>query len=430
MGKTDKSRALYARAQEVIPGGVNSPARAFGAVGMEPLFLERAEGARVTDADGNSYIDFIGSWGPMILGHARAEVLAAAGEAAAKGMSFGAATELEVQMAELVRALVPSMELTRMVNSGTEATMSALRAARGFTGRDKIIKFSGCYHGHVDALLVKAGSGLLAGASPDSAGVSASCAADTLIASYNDADSVRALLKEHPGEVAAVIVEPVAANMGVVPPEPGFLETLRALCDGDGALLIFDEVITGFRLAPGGAQERYGIRPDLSTFGKILGGGLPVGAYGGRKDVMEVVAPLGPVYQAGTLSGNPVSMAAGMKQLLLLKEDPGIYAHIEALGARLFGGLTQIARRAGAGCCVNAVGSIGSLFFTDGPVRDFASAMRSDTGRYARWFAHMLGAGILLAPAQFEAAFLSAAHTEADVDAVLAAAEDFFAGKE
>ena len=415
-----KSEALFERAKKVMPGGVNSPVRAFNAVGGAPRFLTRVKGDRVFDEDGSEYIDFVGSWGPMILGHNDPEVLAAVEQAARDGLSFGAATAREVDMAELVCSMVPSVEMVRMVNSGTEAVMSAIRAARGFTGRDKIIKFEGCYHGHSDALLVKAGSGVMTGGRPDSGGVTRGAVQDTLLARYNDLASVEALFAESKGEVAALIVEPVAANMGVVAPAPGFLAGLRRLCDENGALLIFDEVITGFRLAPGGAQEVFGVTADLVTYGKIIGGGMPVGAYGGRGDVMRCVSPLGSVYQAGTLSGNPVAMAAGLAQLHRLQAHPEIYTRIDALAARLADGLREI-----PGVTVNRCGSLLSVFFTPDPVTDYDSAKKSDTARYARYFNHMLAAGFYLAPAQFEAMFLSNAHSEADVDAAIAAARSF-----
>lgn len=424
--ETARSRQLFEEARKRIPGGVNSPARAFRAVEETPRFIERADGPWIFDADGKRYIDYIGSWGPMILGNNHPAVRKAVTEAAGRGLSFGAATEAEVRMAELVHRMVPSVEMIRMVNSGTEASMSALRAARGYTGRDKIIKFEGCYHGHCDALLVKAGSGLMNIGVPDSAGVPRGCAEDTLTAAYNDLASADRLLEENKGQVAAVIVEPAAANMGVVPPAPGFLEGLRKLCDDHGTVLIFDEVITGFRLAPGGAQQKFGVRPDLSTFGKIIGGGMPVGAYGGKREIMEQVAPCGPVYQAGTLSGNPVAMAAGIAQLSQLESDPRIYSRIDRMGEMLCEGLREIAEAAGAPCTVNRVGSIGSLFFTGEPVTDYVSARKADTARYAAYFRHMLGEGVYLAPAQFEAMFLSAAHGEEEIRETLEAAARFF----
>ncbi len=419
------SEALFQRAKQHIPGGVNSPVRAFGSVGMTPPFLTRGAGCRVWDQEGREYIDFVGSWGPMILGHAHPAVLEAVEKAARDGLSFGAATEREVEMAELLCSVVPGLEMIRMVNSGTEAVMSALRAARGFTGRDKLVKFSGCYHGHTDAMLVKAGSGVLTQGLPGSAGVPAGCTKDTLTADYNDLDSVRALFAANPGEIAAVIVEPAAANMGVVPPAEGFLPGLRQLCDENGALLIFDEVITGFRLALGGAQEYYGVRADLCTYGKIIGGGMPVGAYGGRRDIMSAVAPLGPVYQAGTLSGNPVAMAAGLAQLTLLRDTPDFYGRLNRRSDAFFRELAAVFEQAGLPVRLNHVGSLGCPFFTGEDVTDYASAQKSDTARFAAYFRHMLHRGIYLAPSQFEAMFLSAAHGEAELAATLEAAREF-----
>jgi glutamate-1-semialdehyde 2,1-aminomutase len=428
--KFSRSHELFAEALRLMPGGVNSPVRSFRAVGREPVFIKRADGAYMFDEDGNKYIDYVGSWGPAILGHNNPVVKNALLAALDNGLSFGAATAAEITMAKLLTGAVPSMEMVRMVNSGTEAVMSALRAARGFTGRDKIIKFAGCYHGHSDALLVKAGSGLLSGASPDSAGVSASTAAGTLVADFNSLDSAAALFEANKQQIAAVILEPVPANMGVVLPEKGFLEGVRGLCSQEGALLIFDEVITGFRLGFGGAQELFNIKPDLSCFGKIIGAGLPVGAYGGRRDVMELIAPLGPVYQAGTLSGNPIAMAAGIAQLGFLRDHPEIYRQIEAEAGRLFSGLAEIAQKNSAGkdgaCVVNSIGSIGSLFFTGEKVRDFSSALKSDIKRYAAYFSYMLDNGVYLAPAQFEAAFVSASHTKREIDLTLELAEGFF----
>ncbi len=414
-----RSQELFERAKTCIPGGVNSPVRAFGSVGMTPRFIDRAQGDRIWDEDGKEYIDYIGSWGPMILGHAHPEVVESVQRAARDGLSFGAATRKEVEMAELICSMVPSVEMVRMVNSGTEAVMSAVRAARGFTGRDKIIKFEGCYHGHSDALLVKAGSGLMTQGIPGSAGVPEGCTRDTLMARYNDPDHVRELFEANPDQIAAVIVEPVGANMGVVLPENGFLQTLRSLCDENGALLIFDEVITGFRLAIDGAQGFYGITPDLTTFGKIIGGGMPVGAYGGRRDIMSVVAPLGAVYQAGTLSGNPVAMAAGLAQLRVLKDTPGFYDELNRRGDWFFTGLDEILTEAGVSHCLNHIGSLGCVFFTDEQVRDYASAQSSDTQRYKEYFAYMLEKGIYLAPSQFEAMFLSSAHTVEDLEQTL-----------
>jgi glutamate-1-semialdehyde 2,1-aminomutase len=424
--RDERSKALFAEAQRLIPGGVNSPVRAFRSVKRSPVFIKSADGAYISDVDGNRYIDYVGSWGPAILGHNHPALREAVCSAAENGLSFGAATEAEVVMARLMTELVPTLEMVRMVNSGTEATMSALRAARGFTGRDKIVKFAGCYHGHSDGLLVKGGSGLLSETRPDSAGVSAACAGDTLVARFNDLDSVARLFEQYKAKIAAVIVEPVAANMGVVLPKDGFLKGLREVCTQEGSLLVFDEVITGFRLALGGAQELFGIRPDLTCFGKIIGGGMPVGAYGGRREIMEMVSPCGPVYQAGTLSGNPVAMAAGIAQLSFLRDNPEIYAHIDEMSARLFSGLEALAKQKGAACTVNRIGSIGSLFWTAEPVFDLDSAMRSDTAKYADYFNFMLEQGIYQAPAQFEALFVSAAHGSAEIDKTLEAAAAFF----
>lgn len=423
---TSKSQNLFEEAKKYIPGGVNSPARAFQAVSGTPRFIESADGAYIYDADGNTYIDYIGSWGPMILGNNHPVVLKAVQETIVKGLSYGAATEAEMTMAKLINELVPSMEMVRMVNSGTEATMSALRVARGYTGRNKIIKFEGCYHGHSDSLLVKAGSGLMSSGIPDSSGVPEGSAADTLTATYNDLDSVEKLLEENKGQVAAIIVEPIAANMGVVIPKEGFLTGLRQLCDKHGVVFILDEVITGFRMSLGGAQGLLDIKPDLSTFGKIIGGGMPVGAYGGKAEIMEMVAPLGPVYQAGTLSGNPVAMAAGTAQLTYLKENPQVYTHINDLGKLLCQGLKEITKKANVNCTVNHMGSIGSLFFTGEAVADYASAKTSDTTEYARYFRHMLNQGIYFAPAQFEAMFVSYAHTQEHVKKTLEQAAQFF----
>lgn len=395
-----------------MPGGVNSPVRAFGSVGSTPRFIEQADGAYMMDVDGNCYLDFIGSWGPMILGHNHPAIKEAVIKACEKGLSFGAATEREVQMAELMTEVIPSLEMVRMVNSGTEAVMSAIRAARGYTGRDKIVKFTGCYHGHSDALLVKAGSGVMTAGIPDSAGVPAGCTQDTLSAVYNDLAGVEALFAQYPKEIAAVIVEPVAANMGVVPPKKGFLEGLRKLCSKHGSVLIFDEVITGFRLGLQGAQGCFGIDADLVTYGKIIGAGMPVGAYGGKRAIMETVSPVGAVYQAGTLSGNPVAMAAGIAQLTILKNNPKIYENLNQKSDIFFETMKENVRKSGHAWQVNHVGSIGSLFFTEQPVVDYASAKTSDTTEYAQYFRYMLENGIHLAPAQFEAMFVSAAHTE------------------
>ena len=414
-----KSETLFERAKAVIPGGVNSPVRAFGSIGMCPRFIASAKGSTMTDAGGKTYIDYVGSWGPMILGHAHPAIEEAVVEAARQGLSFGAATEREVEMAELICQLVPSIEMVRMVNSGTEAVMSAIRVARGFTGRDKIIKFNGCYHGHSDGLLVQAGSGVMTAGIPDSGGVPNGCTRDTLTATYNDLDSVKALFAANQNEIAAIIVEPVAANMGVVLPQPGFLQGLRDICDAHGSLLIFDEVITGFRLKIDGAQGFFGVRPDLTTFGKIIGGGMPVGAYGGRKDVMEVVSPLGAVYQAGTLSGNPVAMAAGLAQLKLLRDNPQWYEELNRTGDWFYGQMEQVLREAGKGYQVNHVGSLCSVFFTDTPVTDYASAKTADTAAFAACARNYFEHGIYVAPSQFEAMFLSMAHTKEQLEQTL-----------
>ncbi len=415
------SEELFERARAVIPGGVSSPVRAFKAVGGEPLFIARAQGARVVDEDGRSYLDYVGSWGPMILGHAHSQVLHAVAAAAARGTSFGAPCSLEVELAERVVRQVPSVEKVRFVSSGTEATMSALRVARGFTGRNKILKFDGCYHGHADLLLVSAGSGVATLGIPGSPGVPPGTVADTLVAPFNDVAAVETVVAAHGKELAAVIVEPVCGNMGTVAPRPGYLEALREITRKSGSLLVFDEVMTGFRLAPGGAQELYGIEPDLTCLGKILGGGLPAAAYGGRAEVMATVAPEGPVYQAGTLSGNPLAMAAGCATLDLL--DAESYDQLEAVGARLEAGLREAARKAAVAVTVNRVGSMITVFFCEGPVVDYASAKRSDTARFARFFRAMLERGVYLPPAQFEAAFLSLAHGEAEIDETVRAAE-------
>ena len=423
--RTERSEALFAEAQKHLPGGVDSPVRAFRGVGGTPRFIARAKGSAVWDEDGNHYVDYLASWGPLIAGHAHPGVVAAIQEAATRGTSYGAPTQAEVELAQLVKQAFPSIELVRFVSSGTEATMTALRLARAFTGRDLILKFDGGYHGHADGLLVQAGSGPLTLGAPDSPGVPAVAAAQTLSVPYNDVVAARDALAAHPRQVAAVIVEPVAGNMGVIPPAPGFLEHLRELTRADGALLIFDEVITGFRVALGGAQERFRIRPDLTCLGKIVGGGLPVGAYGGRADIMQQISPLGPVYQAGTLSGNPLAMAAGLATLRLLTE-PGVYDHLERLSARLTAGLGNAALSAGVAYTTNRVGSMFTGFFCPEPVTDYASAKAADTRRYARFFHAMLEHGVYLAPSQFEAGFVSLAHTEADIDATLAAAAEAF----
>ena len=418
----DISEQLFERAKKVLPGGVNSPVRAYRAVGMAPRFITRADGAYIYDEDGKRYIDYVCSWGPMILGHNHPVIREAVERAVQDGLSFGAPTRREVDIAELMVELVPNIEMVRMVNSGTEAVMSALRLARGATGRDKLIKFEGCYHGHSDCMLVNAGSSALAGGHPSSAGVPVGAARDTLTAQFNDLDSVRELLEGNPGQVAAVIVEPVAANMGVVNPAPGFLPGLRQLCDQHGALLIFDEVITGFRLALGGAQEYFGVKADLVTFGKIIGGGMPVGAYCGSRALLEQVAPCGPVYQAGTLSGNPVAMAAGLAQLTYLKEHPEVYTDLAAKGEKLAAGLRAAAAEAGVPVAINQIGSLLAPFFTPTEVTTFTDAKGSDVGRYAKYFQAMLERGVALAPAQFEAMFVSEAHGDAELDATLAAA--------
>ena len=416
---TDKSAGLMERAKQHIPGGVNSPVRSWNSVGMSPVFLQGAVGPYVFDVDGNEYMDYICSWGPMILGHNNQEVLKRVVRACESGLSFGAPTEREVEIAELICSKIPHVEMIRMVNSGTEAVMSAIRLARGFTGRNKIIKFAGNYHGHSDSLLVDAGSGLMTQGIPGSAGVPEGCTSDTLTAEYNDLESVAALFEANPDEIAAVIVEPVAANMGVVLPQESFLKSLREICTNKGALLIFDEVITGFRLAFGGAAEYFHVTPDLVTYGKIIGGGMPVGAYGGRKDIMEMVAPLGPVYQAGTLSGNPVAMAAGLAQLSILSEHPEYYTKLEEMGKTLFGGMENIIRTEGAPCTVNYIGSLGSVFFTDAEVTNYAIAKTSDTEEFSRYFRFLLENGIHAAPSQFEAMFLSVAHDEKIIDHTL-----------
>lgn len=423
-----RSEELFKEAVNLMPGGVNSPVRAFGNVTESPRFIECADGAWVTDVDGNTYIDYIGSWGPMLLGHNHPQVLKSVTEAAAKGLSFGAATENEVKMARLVCELVPSVEMVRMVNSGTEAVMSALRTARGYTKRNKIVKFMGCYHGHTDAMLVKAGSGVMTAGVPDSAGVPEGCTQDTLSAKYNDLDSVRVLFEECGEEIAAVIVEPVGANMGVVPPAAGFLQGLRDLCTEYGSLLIFDEVITGFRLSLSGAQGYFGVTPDLTTFGKIIGAGMPVGAYGGRREIMEMVAPVGRVYQAGTLSGNPVAMAAGLAQLGILKNTPDLYNALNEKADWFFEQIQKILDSHQIACCLNHIGSLGCIFFTEEKVTDYASAKSSDTARYADYFKYMLNHGIYLAPSQFEAMFLSVSHTkERELAKTLEVMEDYFA---
>lgn len=419
----ERSQALFERAQKVLPGGVNSPVRAYRSVGGTPPFLVRGAGSHVWDEDGNEYIDFIGSWGPLILGHSDPRVLKAVQAAMEHGLSFGAPTAIEVDVAELLVDMVPNIDMVRMVNSGTEAVMSAVRVARGVTGRNKIIKFEGCYHGHSDSMLVKAGSGALTGGAPDSKGVPQAVAADTLTAQYNDLASVEALLEANPQAVAAVIVEPVAANMGVIPPQPGFLEGLRALCDRYGALLIFDEVITGFRLARGGAQEYFGVRADLVTFGKIIGGGMPVGAYAGKREIMSQVAPTGPIYQAGTLSGNPVAMAAGLTQLQILQANPGYYEELEHKAQRMAQSMRSAAEQAGVAVQVNQCGALLCPYFTDAPVQCFADTQKSNLEQFRTYFHGMLERNLYIAPSQYEATFVNVSHTEEDLGAFCQAAE-------
>jgi glutamate-1-semialdehyde 2,1-aminomutase len=418
--KISQSASIFERAQKLIVGGVNSPVRAFRAVGGTPPFIRSAEGCTLTDADGNRYIDYVGSWGPAILGHAHPAVIARVRDAAGRGLSFGAPTELEVQFAELVTKHYPSIEMLRCVSSGTEATMSALRVARGFTGRDVIVKFDGAYHGHSDALLVKAGSGAATFGAPDSAGVPADMVKHTLSAAYNDSAGLEALFAREGQRIAAVIVEPVAGNMGCVPPEPGFLQAIVSLCKRHGALSVFDEVMTGSRLARGGAQERYGLRPDLTCLGKVVGGGMPLAVYGGRADVMSKVAPLGPVYQAGTLSGNPVAVSAGLATLERL--DESVYERLEVLGARLEAGLAELIRGAGRPLVVQRVGSMITLFFHAGPIRSWSDAKQADTAAFGRFHGGLLAEGIYWPPAQFEAAFISLAHDEAAIDRTITAA--------
>ena len=423
----DHSEQLFERAKKVLPGGVNSPVRAYRAVGLPPRFIAKADGAYIWDTDGNRYTDFVCSWGPMILGHNHPAIREAVQQAVMDGLSFGAPTEREVEIAELMTNMVPNIEMVRMVNSGTEAVMSALRLARGATGREKIVKFEGCYHGHSDCMLVKAGSSAVAEeGAPSSAGVPVGTAKDTLTARYNDLTSVQQLFDQNPGKIACIIVEPVAANMGVVGPNEGFLEGLRAICDKEGALLIFDEVITGFRLAKGGAQEFFGVRADIVTFGKIIGGGMPVGAYAASRALMEQVAPCGPVYQAGTLSGNPVAMAAGLAQLRYLDSHPEVYTDIAAKADRLAAGMRRAAAETAAPVRINQVGSLAAPFFTPDCVESFSGAVKSDLSKYAAYFGKMLHRGIYLAPAQFEAMFVSHAHTEADIDAAIDAARASF----
>lgn len=418
------SESLFARAQNLIPGGVNSPVRAFRSVGGSPVFIQSAQGAWLTDVDGNHYVDFINSWGPMILGHAFPPVLEAIAQALPASLSYGAPTRREVEMAELLIEMVPSLEKVRLVNSGTEATMSAIRVARGYTGRAKILKFEGCYHGHGDSFLIAAGSGALTLGAPDSPGVTEGVAQDTLTVPYNDLAAVEAAIAANPDQLAAIIIEPVVGNMGLVEPAHGFLAGLRALCTQHGIVLIFDEVMTGFRLAPGGAQERFGVVPDMTTLGKIIGGGLPVGAYGGRADIMNQVAPAGKVYQAGTLSGNPLATAAGMAQLRYLHEHPEVYQQLEATSTRLADGTRQIAKELGLNYTVNQVGSMFSLFFTPAPVNNLGDAKKADLPAFGRYFHAMLRRGIYLAPSQFEALFISTAITDELVEKYLTACRE------
>jgi glutamate-1-semialdehyde 2,1-aminomutase len=425
--KTSISKKLFAKARKVIPGGVNSPVRACRSVGMDPVFIQRAEGSKVFDADGNAYIDYVGSWGPMILGHRHPEVISAIENVLARGTSFGAPTDLEIELADMVIEAVPSVEMVRMVNSGTEATMSAVRLARGATGRDLVVKFDGCYHGHGDTFLVQAGSGVATLGIPGSPGVPEACVQNTLSLPYNDSARLTEVFSEKGDAIAAVIVEPVAGNMGLVPPDSGFLETLRKLTQDHGAILIFDEVMTGFRVAYGGAQALYGIAPDLTCMGKVIGGGLPVGAYGGRSEIMSKIAPEGPVYQAGTLSGNPVAMAAGIATLKCLQE-PGFYEALEARSATLAKGLKKAADKARVPVTTNRVGSMLGLFFTDQPVSNFAEAQKSDVALFARYYQEMLKRGIYLAPSQYEAAFVSRAHSEGDIKETIQAAGEVFEG--
>lgn len=423
--KKHVSEELFAKARKVIPGGVNSPVRACRSVGMDPVFIQRADGSRVFDADGNEYIDYVGSWGPMILGHRHPEVISAIEGVLARGTSFGAPTDLEVELAEMVIEAVPSVAMVRMVNSGTEATMSAVRLARGVTGRDLVIKFDGCYHGHGDTFLVQAGSGVATLGIPGSPGVPEACVKNTLSLPYNDTERLTQVCSKKSDAIAAVIVEPVAGNMGLVPPNPGFLETLREVTQDHGIILIFDEVMTGFRVAYGGAQALYGIEPDLTCMGKVIGGGLPVGAYGGKREIMSEIAPEGPVYQAGTLSGNPVAMAAGVATLKCLQQ-PGFYEILDARSAMLAQGLREAASQAGLPVVTNRVGSMLGLFFTDQPVSNFAEAQKSDVALFARYYKEMLQRGIYLAPSQYEAAFVSSAHSEADIGTTIQAAGKVF----
>lgn len=423
---TTKSKQLFAKAKKYIPGGVNSPVRAFKSVGGDPLFIERGEGSKFYDVDGNEYLDYIGSWGPHLFGHNPPFIKEALVRAFENGTSFGAPTEMEVKMAQLITDLVPSMEMVRMVNSGTEATMSAVRAARGYTGKDKFIKFEGCYHGHADYFLIKAGSGALTFGVPTSPGVTKANASDTLLADYNNIASVKELVTKNRGEIAAIIIEPIAGNMGVVQANEEFLVELRGICNEENIVLIFDEVMTGFRVAAGGAQEILGIKPDLSTFGKIIGGGLPVGAFGGKREIMEKLSPSGPVYQAGTLSGNPLAMSAGFAALSYIKEHPEIYVQLEKASMYLENGFKENLMAVGKNYAMNRIGSMMCLFFTEKPVNDFKSALTSNTELYGKYFHEMLNRGVYLAPAQFEALFVSTAHTKEDLDKTINAHKESF----
>lgn len=421
--KTTKSEEIFAAAQKIMPGGVSSPVRAFKSVGGQPIVFDHVKGAYIWDVDGNEYIDYVGTWGPAICGHAHPEVIKALHDALEKGTSFGAPSVLENVLAEMVIDAVPSIEMVRFVNSGTEACMAVLRLMRAFTGREKVIKFEGCYHGHADMFLVKAGSGVATLGLPDSPGVPKSATSSTLTAPYNDLEAVKALFAENPGEIAGVILEPVVGNAGFITPDAGFLEGLRVITQENGALLVFDEVMTGFRIAYGGAQEKFGITPDLTTLGKIIGGGLPVGAYGGRQDIMSMVAPAGPMYQAGTLSGNPLAMTAGIKTLELLQKS-GTYEYLEQITKKLSDGLLQLAKEAGHAVCGGNISAMFGLFFTGGPVHNYEDAKKSDTAKFGRFHRGMLERGVYLAPSQFEAGFTSLAHTEADIDRTLAAAKE------